>query len=107
MASAIKMEDEGEDGTTEEEEFNLKQQVWMYERQAVLSMYTPPSANQSWRKALSMGNHLKGHKAVVREIIFSMQDSMTHDHQGIAGAPTRILKHIECTYVEHPIIFWI
>ncbi|XP_042487115.1 uncharacterized protein LOC122067353 isoform X2 [Macadamia integrifolia] len=68
-------------------EFNTKQQVRRYERHIVENLFTPPTANQSWRKVLSMGNLLNGHEPVVREIIFFIQDSMSHDHYGDRRSP--------------------
>ena len=44
------------------------------------NMFVPPTANQSWRKVLSMGNLLNGHEPVVREIIFSLRDGMNGNH---------------------------
>ncbi|KAF8397225.1 hypothetical protein HHK36_016135 [Tetracentron sinense] len=61
-------------------EFDLKQQVRMYERQVVANLFVAPTANQSWRKVLSMGNLLNGHEPILREIIFSMRDSMSGSH---------------------------
>ncbi|KAF8396974.1 hypothetical protein HHK36_018611 [Tetracentron sinense] len=61
-------------------EFDLKQQVRMYERQVVTNLFVPPTANQSWRKVLSMGNLLNGHEPILREIIFSVRDSMNGSH---------------------------
>lgn len=39
-------------------------------------MFSPPTANQSWRKVLSMGNLLNGHEPIIREIIFSVCDEV-------------------------------
>ncbi|XP_060667833.1 uncharacterized protein LOC107411504 isoform X2 [Ziziphus jujuba] len=63
-----------------QKEFDKKQQVRFHERPVVSNMFTPPTANQSWRKVLSMGNLLNGHEPVVREIIFSMRDSVSGNH---------------------------
>lgn len=43
-------------------------------------MFTAPTANQSWRKVLSMGNLLNGHEPILREIIFSMRDTLSNNH---------------------------
>lgn len=43
-------------------------------------MFVPPTANQSWRKVLSMGNLLNGHEPIVREIIFSLRDRVSGNH---------------------------
>lgn len=40
-------------------------------------MFPPPTANQSWRKVLSMGNLLNGHEPILREIIFSKRDGVS------------------------------
>ncbi|XP_043724681.1 rab3 GTPase-activating protein catalytic subunit isoform X2 [Telopea speciosissima] len=77
----------GELGSNIQKEFNMKQQVRRYERRVVENMFTPPTANQSWRKVLSMGNLLNGHEPVVREIIFFIQDSMSHDHYADRRSP--------------------
>lgn len=58
----------------DEKEFDVKYQVMTRERQCVSNMFSPPTANQSWRKVLSMGNLLNGHEPIVREIIFSVRD---------------------------------
>ncbi|GAB2274265.1 hypothetical protein Dimus_009030 [Dionaea muscipula] len=57
-----------------------------YERHLVADLFTPPSANQSWRKVLSMGNLLNGHEPVVREIIFCMREGKSLDHYYAAAA---------------------
>lgn len=46
----------------------------MNERDVVTNMFVQPSASQSWRKVLSMGNLLNGHEPILREIIFSLCD---------------------------------
>ena len=51
------------------------------------NMFTHPTANQSWRKVLSMGNLLNGHEPVLREIIFSLRDRVSGNHYA-APAPT-------------------
>lgn len=61
-------------------EFDSKQQVRFHERQVLANMFTPPTANQSWRKVLSMGNLLNGHEPILREIIFSTWDRVSGNH---------------------------
>ncbi|RDX95002.1 Rab3 GTPase-activating protein catalytic subunit [Mucuna pruriens] len=65
---------------TGEKEFDKKQQVKDHEREVLSNMFVPPTANQSWRKVLSMGNLLNGHEPIVREIIFSLRDRMNGNH---------------------------
>ncbi|KAI5679747.1 hypothetical protein M9H77_00974 [Catharanthus roseus] len=60
-----------------EKEFIMKEKVMMQEREVIASMFTPPTANQSWRKVLSMGNLLNGHEPIFREIIFSKRDHVS------------------------------
>ncbi|GAB4860236.1 hypothetical protein Ancab_011715 [Ancistrocladus abbreviatus] len=62
------------------EEFEQKQFVKLNERCVVADLFTPPNANQSWRKVLSMGNLLNGHEPVVREVMFSMHDNVDGNH---------------------------
>ncbi|KAF3454875.1 hypothetical protein FNV43_RR05323 [Rhamnella rubrinervis] len=70
----------GSRGSNVQKEFDKKQQVRVHERPVVSNMFTPPTANQSWRKVLSMGNLLNGHEPVLREIIFSLRDSVSGNH---------------------------
>ncbi|KAF8721400.1 hypothetical protein HU200_023112 [Digitaria exilis] len=63
-----------------EKEFTTKQKVGMHERDAVSNLFPPPTANQSWRKVLSMGNLLNGHEPTQREIIFSVQERVSNGH---------------------------
>ncbi|KAL5580672.1 hypothetical protein UlMin_013114 [Ulmus minor] len=77
-----------------EKEFNKKQQVAHRERQVVSNMFTPPTANQSWRKVLSMGNLLNGHEPIFREIIFSLRDGVIGNHYA-ARAPEARQREIE------------
>ncbi|OUZ99155.1 Rab3 GTPase-activating protein catalytic subunit [Macleaya cordata] len=70
----------GSAGSNNQREFDMKQRVGTYEREAVVNMFPPPTANQSWRKVLSMGNLLNGHEPIVREIIFSRRDSVSDNH---------------------------
>ncbi|XP_058075086.1 uncharacterized protein LOC131223649 [Magnolia sinica] len=72
----------GLEGTAKEEEFNVRQAVRMSERQVVANLFPLPTANQSWRKVLSMGNLLNGHEPIHREIIFSVYDDMSGGHYG-------------------------
>ncbi|KAK9065956.1 hypothetical protein SSX86_015358 [Deinandra increscens subsp. villosa] len=61
-------------GDTSKELVKEKVEVRMNERDVVTSMFVQPSANQSWRKVLSMGNLLNGHEPILREIVFSLRD---------------------------------
>ncbi|KAK9126730.1 hypothetical protein Scep_015576 [Stephania cephalantha] len=70
----------GLEGGNEQEEFNEKQQVKGHERAAIADMFMTPTANQSWRKVLSMGNLLNGHEPILREIIFSKRDNVSDNH---------------------------
>ncbi|KAM0999158.1 hypothetical protein ACFX13_006038 [Malus domestica] len=67
-------------GDNAPKEFDKKQQVRMHERPIVSNMFTPPTANQSWRKVLSLGNLLNGHEPILREIIFSKRDRVSGNH---------------------------
>lgn len=49
-------------------------------------MFVPPTANQSWRKVLSMGNLLNGHEPFLREIIFSLHDRVNGNHYAARSA---------------------
>ncbi|CAA3016045.1 rab3 GTPase-activating catalytic subunit isoform X1 [Olea europaea subsp. europaea] len=51
-------------------ELRKKQEIRAGERDVVAGMFTLPTANQSWRKVLSMGNLLYGHEPILREITF-------------------------------------
>lgn len=53
----------------------------MHERQVVSNMFTPPTANQSWRKVLSLGNLLNS-TATNQSwgIIFSKRDTVNGNH---------------------------
>jgi Rab3 GTPase-activating protein catalytic subunit len=64
------------------QEFNAKQEVKVQERDVVVGMFPPPTASQSWRKVLSMGNLLNGHEPTQREIIFSVNDAVSNGHYG-------------------------
>jgi Rab3 GTPase-activating protein catalytic subunit len=63
-----------------EKEFTIKEKVGMLEREAVSSLFRPPTANQSWRKVLSMGNLLNGHEPIQREIVFSVLEKLCNGH---------------------------
>lgn len=66
----------------------------MHERDVVASLFPPPTATQSWRKVLSMGNLLNGHEPVLREIIFSVNDRMQDSHYG-GSIPVAAMQEIE------------
>ena len=72
----------------------MKLQLRLNERQVVSNMVTPPTANQSWRKVLSMGNLLNGHEPILREIIFFMRDSDSGSHYA-ASSPRGYQHEIE------------
>ncbi|XP_078435560.1 rab3 GTPase-activating protein catalytic protein isoform X2 [Wolffia australiana] len=65
-----------------DESFKSEQLVRTTEREAVLGLFPPPSANQSWRKVLSMGNLLNGHEPLTRELIFLAYGGATHATYG-------------------------
>ncbi|KAL1128780.1 hypothetical protein V6Z11_A13G271400, partial [Gossypium hirsutum] len=67
-----------------QKEFDLKLQLRVNERQVVSNMFTPPTANQSWRKVLSMGNLLNGHEPILRQIVFSKRDSGSDCHYAVS-----------------------
>ncbi|KAA8543714.1 hypothetical protein F0562_021540 [Nyssa sinensis] len=77
-----------------EMEFDKKQQVRIHEREVIANMFTPPTANQSWRKVLSMGNLLNGHEPILREIIFSKRDRMSGSYYA-ARTPRDYRKEME------------
>ncbi|KAG2333340.1 hypothetical protein Bca52824_004520 [Brassica carinata] len=86
-----------------------RQEVSFRERQVVSSLFSPPSANQSWRKVLSMGNLLNGHEPVLREIIFSTGDDVNNGIHYAAAADVaasgdregKKSRHTECMSLEH------
>ncbi|XP_059660903.1 uncharacterized protein LOC132307219 isoform X2 [Cornus florida] len=84
----------GSEGGELHPEFDKKQQVRIQERDVVAKMFTPPTANQSWRKVLSMGNLLNGHEPILREIIFSMSDEVRGSYYA-AFTPKGYQKEIE------------
>uniref|UniRef100_A0A0D9VSY4 Rab3 GTPase-activating protein catalytic subunit n=1 Tax=Leersia perrieri TaxID=77586 RepID=A0A0D9VSY4_9ORYZ len=63
-----------------EKEFTAKEKVGMHERDVVSNLFPPPTANQSWRKVLSMGNLLNGHEPIQREIVFSVIERISNGH---------------------------
>ncbi|XP_050936329.1 uncharacterized protein LOC103497052 isoform X2 [Cucumis melo] len=70
----------GSSGSKFKTEFNKKQLVRSHERGVISSMFTPPTASQSWRKVLSMGNLFNGHEPMLREIVFSLRDRVNGNH---------------------------
>eukprot|EP00268_Persea_americana_P035481 TRINITY_DN3502_c0_g1_i5.p1 TRINITY_DN3502_c0_g1~~TRINITY_DN3502_c0_g1_i5.p1 ORF type:complete len:943 (-),score=213.41 TRINITY_DN3502_c0_g1_i5:521-3349(-) len=72
-------------GNADEKEFDVRQPVRMSERQVVANMFPPPTANQSWRKVLSMGNLFNGHEPIFREIIFSLYDNFGEGQYGTSS----------------------
>ncbi|CAN4101073.1 unnamed protein product [Withania somnifera] len=81
-------------GGDEKKDFNKKQEVRRQEREVVSSMFTPPTANQSWRKVLSMGNLLNGHEPTLREIIFSKRDNLSENYYA-SHAPRGYQQELE------------
>ncbi|KAI3470561.1 hypothetical protein Pfo_027224 [Paulownia fortunei] len=61
-------------------EFDKKQRVRSRDRDLIVGMFTPPTANQSWRNVLSLGNLLNGHEPILREIIFSKRDRVSESY---------------------------
>lgn len=57
-------------------------------------MFTQPTANQSWRKVLSMGHLLNGHEPALREIIFAVRDRMKGSYYA-ASTPRAFQREIE------------
>ncbi|KAK7276040.1 hypothetical protein RIF29_17171 [Crotalaria pallida] len=76
---------------TVKKEFDKKQIAWNHEREVLSDMFVPPSANQSWRKVLSMGNLLNGHEPILREIIFSLHDRVNGNHY--AAGSSNVSQH--------------
>lgn len=68
------------------EELDSVQRVRVDEIGVVADLFMFPSANQSWRKVLSMGNLLNGHEPALREIIFTMHDDIRGNHYAAACA---------------------
>ncbi|XP_019250379.1 PREDICTED: rab3 GTPase-activating protein catalytic subunit isoform X1 [Nicotiana attenuata] len=77
-------------------DFEKKQKVGRREREIVASMFTTPTANQSWRKVLSLGNLLNGHEPTLREIIFTKHGHLSENYYG--GHAPRGYQHELETY---------
>ncbi|KAL0358563.1 UNVERIFIED_CONTAM: Rab3 GTPase-activating protein catalytic subunit, partial [Sesamum angustifolium] len=75
-------------------EFDRRQQVSLRDRNLIIGMFPPPTANQSWRKVLSMGNLLNGHEPILREIIFSKRDHVSGSYYS-APTPNLFQQDIE------------
>ncbi|KAI9118123.1 hypothetical protein K1719_010455 [Acacia pycnantha] len=75
-------------------EHKEKVEVRNQERTVVSNMFSPPTANQSWRKVLSMGNLLNGHEPILREIIFTLCDEVNGNHYAVrdSGSSQNELK---------------
>ncbi|CAA6654711.1 unnamed protein product [Spirodela intermedia] len=76
--------------------FKSKQLIKAHEREVIISLFPHPTANQSWRKVLSMGNLLNGHEPLTREIIFLAHDGATDDQYGRnvpRGSPGEVCTH--------------
>ncbi|WZZ90074.1 hypothetical protein YC2023_118653 [Brassica napus] len=82
----INSNDEEENKSRTQEMQVGRQEVSFRERQVVSNLFSPPSANQSWRKVLSMGNLLNGHEPILREIIFSTGDDVNNGIHYAAAA---------------------
>ncbi|KAK4403990.1 Rab3 GTPase-activating protein catalytic subunit [Sesamum angolense] len=77
-----------------QKEFDRRQQVSLRDRNLIIGMFPPPTANQSWRKVLSMGNLLNGHEPILREIIFSKRDHVSGSYYS-APTPNLFQQDIE------------
>ncbi|KAJ0979301.1 hypothetical protein J5N97_014775 [Dioscorea zingiberensis] len=77
-----------------DKKFSSKQQVDKFERDVVANLFPPPTANQSWRKVLSMGNLLNGHEPILREIVFSVSDRVGDSQYG-SNLPWTCTEEIE------------
>ncbi|CAN1843427.1 Rab3 GTPase-activating protein catalytic subunit [Linum perenne] len=62
------------------EGFDKQQQVGKNEREVVSNLFKQPTANQKWRKVISMGNLLNGHEPTVREIIFTTHNNNNNNN---------------------------
>ncbi|MED6179625.1 hypothetical protein PIB30_002450 [Stylosanthes scabra] len=78
-----------------EKGFDMKLELRNQERELLSNMFVPPTASQSWRKVLSMGNLLNGHEPIVREIVFSMRDQATGNHYAAHSGCFSHKKEIE------------
>ncbi|KAF9593370.1 hypothetical protein IFM89_022069 [Coptis chinensis] len=79
-------------GGHEDKRFDMKQRVRMHERRAVENLFKHPTANQSWRKVLSMGNLLNGHEPILREIIFCKHDNVSENYYGGSTGSNQEIK---------------
>ncbi|CAH9075288.1 unnamed protein product [Cuscuta epithymum] len=68
-------------------EFTKMQRVRRREREVVANMFTLPTANQSWRKVLSMGNLLNGNEPILREVIFSKRETLRGSYYATNNTP--------------------
>ncbi|XP_025626507.1 uncharacterized protein [Arachis hypogaea] len=78
-----------------EKGFDMKLELRNQERELLSNMFVPPTASQSWRKVLSMGNLLNGHEPIVREIVFSLRDKATGNHYAAHSGSFSHKKEIE------------
>ncbi|CAN1124259.1 Rab3 GTPase-activating protein catalytic subunit [Linum perenne] len=74
------------------EGFDKQQQVGKNEREVVSNLFKQPTANQKWRKVISMGNLLNGHEPTVREIIFTTHNNNNNNN---ASNPIRSEDEME------------
>lgn len=74
--------------------FKNEQEVRQGERDVIASMFTPPTANESWRKVLSMGNLLNRHEPASREIIFTKRDHLCENYY-VSHAPRGYQQEFE------------
>ncbi|PIN19363.1 hypothetical protein CDL12_07966 [Handroanthus impetiginosus] len=75
-------------------EFGKNQPIQSQDRNIIASMFSPPTANKSWRKGLSMGNLLNGHEPILREIMFSKRDQVTGSYYA-SGTPNFYQQELE------------
>lgn len=76
--------------------FKSKQLIKPHERDVIFGLFPHPTANQSWRKVLSMGNLLNGHEPLTREIIFLAHDGAANNQYGgnsHRGSPGGVETH--------------
>ncbi|XP_020578793.1 rab3 GTPase-activating protein catalytic subunit isoform X3 [Phalaenopsis equestris] len=78
-----------------DKDFNMKQVVKPHERDVIASFFPPPTASQSWRKVLSMGNLLFGHEPILREIIFSVSGDVSNGQYSGGGHLVASIGDIE------------
>ncbi|XP_047330681.1 rab3 GTPase-activating protein catalytic subunit [Impatiens glandulifera] len=81
----------------DQELIKKQQRVRMQERGVISNMFTQPTANQSWRKVLSMGNLLNGHEPVQREIVFALRDKVSGSYYA-ARSPNELQEEEIETY---------